>query len=226
MTDKNSKIYQWRKEKNWTLAQLAEMSNCSPQTIMRLEKGKISLSEDWIIKLAKIFECKPYELLKNNGGVEDYTHKNNPSLIYIEKFEVEGSCGDGMQVYFEDISGLIAFDSSYIKSLTASNPKQLKMIKAKGDSMFPTFRDGDPILIDTSFKDISNGGMFAINIEGSLRLKRIQYNPFSKSVKIISDNKTAIGGDRVYPDFEIQTKHEETPLTVIGKIIWSGSSHK
>jgi phage repressor protein C with HTH and peptisase S24 domain len=60
------------------------------------------------------------------------------------------------------------------------------ILEVDGDSMEPTLRDGDYVLIDKTRLDRVSG-IFAIELDGQVLIKRLQFK-LDGTVKIISDN--------------------------------------
>jgi len=86
---------------------------------------------------------------------------------------------------------------------------------AKGDSMEPTIRDGDVLLVDTSIDRVRDNALYIIVFEGLVFVKRIHIK-LSGAVLLISDN------DR-YPAEEI-TPDAAVRLHVAGRVVWFGRS--
>ena len=69
-----------------------------------------------------------------------------------------------------------------------SELKNIEAINVTGDSMEPTFLNGDIIFLNRSKLDIERGGIFAIQTEDMLLVKRVQKR-IDGRIDIISDNK-------------------------------------
>jgi transcriptional regulator with XRE-family HTH domain len=52
-----------RIKKNWSQLDLASILGNNPQNISRIERGELTPTIFWLIKLSSAFECKPSELL-------------------------------------------------------------------------------------------------------------------------------------------------------------------
>lgn len=70
---RQNRIYELRKNRKMTLAQLGEAMDTSAAQAHRLENSDRSLSLDWMRRLSKAFNCKPEELFleedrKMNSG--------------------------------------------------------------------------------------------------------------------------------------------------------------
>lgn len=104
----------------------------------------------------------------------------------------------------------LAFRLEWIKR--KGDYTKMSLIRVEGDSMEPTLLCGDIVLVDgnRNFIDL-HGGIYAIFVNDSIMIKRVQILLKEKALKIISDN----------PKYEpIILSPEE--VHVIGKIIWIG----
>jgi len=84
------------------------------------------------------------------------------------------------------------------------------LIDIYGNSMEPELKDGDTVLIDTSEKDILAGAIYAVGIDDTIMVKRIEKHP--GKLVLMSDNK----------DYEpvYLSKNEMNSVRIIGKIVW------
>jgi len=89
-----------------------------------------------------------------------------------------------------------------------SELKNIEAINVTGDSMEPTFLNGDIIFLNRSQVDISRGGIFAIQTEDLLLVKRLQKRIDGK-IDIISDNK------EFYP---LQIASPEQ-ISIVGRVV-------
>jgi transcriptional regulator with XRE-family HTH domain len=64
----------------------------------------------------------------------------------------------------------------------------LKIVTAWGQSMTPTFKHGDPLMVDVSINEFTGDGIYFLSYQGLKYIKRLQMKGNSK-FKMISDNK-------------------------------------
>lgn len=90
---------------------------------------------------------------------------------------------------------------------------ELAVIPVKGDSMEPTLRSGDRVLIDLGDKNVSQGGLFVIFDGVGRVVKRVERVPGLKPPKLalISDNP-------LHGRYEVDAEH----VDIIGRIVWAG----
>lgn len=121
--------------------------------------------------------------------------------------DVSASAGGGALNDDESFESLVIEDNFVQHLGGASELKYIEAINVSGDSMEPTFSYGDIVFINRSKNDIGRGGIFTINTEHGLFIKRVQKRVDGK-VDIISDNK----------DYPMQTIPLEN-MEVIGRVV-------
>ena len=65
-----ARIREWRKVRKLTLKDVADRISSSPQTVQRLETGNMTLSVEWIAKLAAALKVEPVEFFRPGGENE------------------------------------------------------------------------------------------------------------------------------------------------------------
>ena len=113
-----------------------------------------------------------------------FPEKDNTNYYQIPSLSVSASAGSGITNYEIEVLDYIQIPKTFFK--TPKNPKDLNIIQVSGDSMSPTLNDGDYIVVDTKKKGIIDG-IYALNINGEVFVKRLQFN-LDGTIKIISDN--------------------------------------
>ncbi len=108
--------------------------------------------------------------------------------IELEHIHINPSCGKGTSVYEDADITPIKLGTQMIQSvLKISDPKNLKIFKASGDSMSPIIEDTDLLLVDVARKDFNNGGIFLLTINNDWFVKRLRLR-VTGELDIISDN--------------------------------------
>lgn len=122
----------------------------------------------------------------------------------------EVSAGAG-RIPDETIEMRIAFRRDWIQR--KGDPRNMSIIRVKGDSMEPTLQSGDLVLIDHNHNHLDpSGGIYAIAVNDHIMLKRIQFFPRQNRVKIISDNAARYEAE----------EHPADEVNINGKVIWFG----
>ncbi len=121
--------------------------------------------------------------------------------------DIQASAGGVGNIEDEESIELMLEDS-FVTALGGERElKNIEALNVSGDSMEPTFSYGDMIFINRSKVDIGRGGVFTINSEAGLFIKRLQKRIDGK-IDVISDNK----------EYDKQTL-EPHELTVIGRVV-------
>ena len=79
-----------------------------------------------------------------------------------------------------------------------------------GHSMKPEIKDGDTVLIDQTQKDVIAGAIYAVGIDDTIMVKRLEKHPHK--LVLLSDNK------EFAPIF--LTSEEMDSIRIIGKVLW------
>ncbi|SEG21273.1 Peptidase S24-like [Marinobacterium lutimaris] len=109
------------------------------------------------------------------------------------------------------VDGYEAIDQETLDRLQIL-PGCARVIKIRGDSMWPTFFDGDKVIADTNSVKLINQGVFAFEFDGDLKVKRF-FKRIDGSWLVSSDNKD----DPSYPD-EVIAPHNAMQLRIIAQI--------
>lgn len=128
--------------------------------------------------------------------------------------DVTASMGYGITVFDESQTGTYQISRKLASDLGIM-PERTEMIFASGDSMLPTIEGGDSLLVDLNRKEVYDGRIYCVRIEGQLYAKRLQKIPPTKII-VISDNQK-------YQSFEIDfSKQIDFDFEIIGEVRWWG----
>lgn len=140
---------------------------------------------------------------------------NNPNsadLVLIPRLDVSASAGDGaLTIAYEDeASDLIAVAATWLgrRGLIARN---LRTITARGDSMEPTIRNGDLLLVDHSIDRIVDEGIYVVSFDNLVLVKRLLLGDARGALVLKSDN----------PSYVPQVRNAGD-VRVIGRVCWYG----
>lgn len=123
----------------------------------------------------------------------------------IDLLNVRAGAGEGVYNYVIETIDTISLDKSFFR--TPINTNKVKGIQVDGDSMEPTLKDGDYVLIDES-KTFGVNGIYAIQLGGQILIKRLQFK-MDGTVSIISDNTK-------YSSETFDPKVNQLPFQVLG----------
>lgn len=127
----------------------------------------------------------------------------------IEYFpDVYLSAGFGVEV-LDEHSEIVIIDERFLMSERGMrvNPKNCKMVRISGNSMFPEYHHGDRVIIDESDTNLTDGQIYAFRYDGQCYVKEI--NRAGNKIKCISVNKE-------YEPFVIE---RDVDFKVFGRIL-------
>lgn len=164
----------------------------------------------------KEFEIKKIDEAFNINSTQLNKMSQNEDCTEIPvRGNVSASMGYGLTVYDETQTGTYAINNRLAKDL-GINLNKSEIIFAKGDSMEPTIIGGDSLLVDLARKEVHDGSIYCVRIDGELYAKRLQKLPPDK-IKVISDNK-----DKYDPFYIDLSKNIDFDFEIIGEIRWWG----
>lgn len=109
--------------------------------------------------------------------------------------------------------GKVSFNHAWLLK-AGLNPDTLRLIRAHGDSMAPTIRDGDLLMIDIGRTRYDGDGVYLLRIdEGHPSPKRLQH-AVDKGLYLVSDNPA-------YREQHIPDSQKDS-LDIVGKAVWCG----
>lgn len=115
-------------------------------------------------------------------------HSSGGDTVEITQLDLALPMGPGAEIddYIEETA--VQFDIALLQSFTRSPFHRLRLLKGVGDSMQPTLRDGDLVLIDTTYDRLDfEDKIWAVRIRGLGAVKRLRSAAKGK-VRVISDN--------------------------------------
>jgi len=130
---------------------------------------------------------------------------------YIPLYDVRAAAGGGAIVEEGAAVDDLAFKSQWVRSELHANPGDLYLIYVDGESMEPTLRPGDVILVNHRDTGPSRDGIYVLRMDDALLVKRLQRLPGGR-IRASSDNPA-------YQPFEVDVTGE---VAVIGRVVWSG----
>lgn len=158
--------------------------------------------------LARFFGVLEAEL-----GAPDEEKSSDPARsaprggwISIPRLLLSASAGPGAFADEEEPIGAFGVTERWLRE-QGLDPRMLQAIRVAGDSMDPTLRDGDEILVDRTPRP-PRDGIHVLRVDGALLVKRLETGRPGKLV-LKSDNP-------IYDPIELAPAEVE----VIGRVVW------
>lgn len=157
------------------------------------------------------------------GKPDDYRDGGVPSLaprvpddqfLTVPVYDIRASAGAGALVAGEDPERYQAYHKDELSRLTRADTDNLAVITVGGDSMWETLHDGDKVLVDRTVRRVVRDGIYVLQYEDELFVKRCQRDFETGDIFVRSDNPA-------YREFRIS---DGDKLDVIGRVVWIGRS--
>lgn len=132
-------------------------------------------------------------------------------LVAINEYDVRLSAGGGALLDTENVIGTWRLPKAYLSSELRLRTRDLAVVEVEGDSMEPTLRAGDRVIVDHSDTNPAKPGIYAIWDSNATVVKRLERVPASDPMKLvlISDNKN-----------HNQYTVEADLVRIIGRVVW------
>ncbi|MCT2399452.1 S24 family peptidase [Novosphingobium mangrovi (ex Huang et al. 2023)] len=210
-TDVRQKLLELAGDRRVSLAALSRMIGKNASYLQQfVRKGSPrKLEEEDRGMLARFFGVDEVELgrsKENSFGGADVSF--TPEWLDVPRVTVGASAGSGASSEGEDVCGTIRFAARWLRSM-GLQAEMLSAIAVKGDSMEPTLRDGDEILVDRTPGPLRDG-IHVVRLEDNLLVKRIDAGR-PGLVVLLSDNSA-------YRPVECRAED----VQVIGRVVWKG----
>jgi transcriptional regulator with XRE-family HTH domain len=218
-------LYYAREARHMSRSELVRLSGVSKQQLSRLEGGQIRLRLDHLKPFAPHLGYSPEQMLlwgrypgtdvasleskrdAGGDGSQEQSASVNELNMRAEQGAVRARGARRQKDHFK--LERWAFPASFVREQLHASAEQLVMLEIAGDSMAPTIKSGDRVIIDTGHKTPTPDGLYAIRDSfGAVVVKRLQVLRGSRQmeVEIISDNRTHPTEEVALDDLEIVGK--------------------
>jgi phage repressor protein C with HTH and peptisase S24 domain len=134
-----------------------------------------------------------------------------PGHVLLPLLEARAAAGNHGGLRSDHLVDFIAFSESFLKHTLRRAPQNLALLTASGDSMDPTIRDGDLLLVDTSARDIQSSRVYVLEVNGALLVKRIQ---------VRLDGSLIVKSDNAAYEAEVLRAEDAGTLRILGQVVW------
>ncbi|WP_052322142.1 XRE family transcriptional regulator [Novosphingobium sp. MBES04] len=178
-----------RKRLQLNQAELGKLAGVSKNTQMAYENGTSPITLDYLEKVAEHGADTTF-IVTGLPKAKDVTPSVRDDEDIVELAEIDLRYGLGATF----VDGPVqtekrTFSRSWIRSFTQSPTQCLFWASGDGDSMEPTIRSGELILIDTSQKSPRmSEGIWAVALGDFGMIKRLHYAGPREGLKLVSDN--------------------------------------
>ncbi|GGC21773.1 hypothetical protein GCM10011371_06750 [Novosphingobium marinum] len=210
ITDPRTRLLDLSEHRGASLSQLSRLIGRNPTYLQQfVRKGSPrKLEENDRRTLAAFFGIDETEL----GAPQEISDSTAPARqrewADVPRLAVDASAGPGALAAGGEALGAIRFSTRWLRE-HGLDPGMLSAIAVAGDSMEPTLRDGDEILVDRSPRPLRDG-IHVVRVDDTLLVKRVEVGRPGR-VALLSDNQA-------YRRIELDPGEFE----VIGRVVWKG----
>lgn len=185
------------------------------------EPRRVSIDEEWREQKAD------YERVEVDDQAYSSAAPYRSKIIGgVPELDMQAGAGEGAngEVYvLPTLGGTVAghrvlaewkFSEQWLRAEVKASPSKTVVIPVVGDSMAPTYRTGDRLLVDTTQQEIVDGVVFVVRIDdGAPTVKRILevYQSRPRMLTIVSDNPAI-------KDREVEASLVDVIGRVVGKV--------
>lgn len=144
--------------------------------------------------------------------VDSYLKVNGIRFALLPTYNIDASAGHGSLIHDEAPSGYHTLPDEWLRTITRAPVTQLAMVRVVGDSMWNTLHHGDYVLVDRTKTSLARAGIYVLQFEGELLVKRVEKRLDTGDVQVISDNTQ-------YPAQTIK-ETDNLNLMVVGRVVW------
>lgn len=183
MIEKNggiaSRLVEERERLKLSQSALAEKGGTKLRTLQNWESAKNFPSSEFLADAAKFGVDVQYVITglrsENSKSGAVPAPASEADLIRIPILSAVGSMGPGNDLMPDDvILGDVPVSRQWLhRNLPRSRPEALRMVHAYGDSMGETLASGDFAIVDTDAKVADIDGVYVLQANGQLFIKRV-----------------------------------------------------
>jgi len=172
-------------------------------------RKKGAIPDRWLLQLFRGYGLNP-EWLETGMGSTFLGNRQSSATEFekIPKVSARLCAGNGSFEVGADVQGYYSFRKAWLNKRGVAD--KMVLVDIFGNSMEPEMRDGDTVLIDQSQKNILAGAIFALGIEDTIMVKRVEKHP--NKLVLRSDN-------RDYTPIYLEGQ-EADQVRILGKVIW------
>ncbi|MDR0572346.1 MAG: helix-turn-helix domain-containing protein, partial [Rickettsiales bacterium] len=188
-----------------TLEELSKKINMSRGNLSQIERGKVKITQENVDKLTTTLNVSVSELFgeqpigQNQVKMIKYTDNITSINSYSEIENVE------MFIFDEKFLSFVGIRDKF---------KNILIIKAPNNSMYPIIENGDVVFVDIGEREIIRDGLYIILEQGILQIRKAVIDKKNERITISITNKSSIG------NIENNYKQDELVDRVYGRILF------
>lgn len=192
--------------------ELAEMLGVNRSAVTQA-KSRDRVPEKWLFTLSRRLGLSP-QWLESGQGPRSVSADPVRDYVEVPKVRARLCAGGGSFEVQGNVTGRVPFHHDWLSR--KGQPASMVLMDVFGNSMEPEIREGDTALIDQSQSDVFAGGIYAVGLEDTVMVKRVEKRP--GALVLVSDN----------PDYApvVLRGDEIAQARIIGKVVWIGREYR
>ena len=174
-----------------------------------LAKKKDTVPARWVLGLSVRHGLNTAWLESGLGEPRGGFDAQCEEFIRVPKVVARLSAGGGSFETESMVEGYYAFRGEWLRA--KGRAEEMVLMQVVGNSMEPEIHEGDLVLVDQSRTDVLAGGIYAVGVEDTVLVKRVEKLP--GQLVLHSDN-TDYSPVRLAGD-------ELNSVRVIGRVVWA-----
>ncbi len=225
-----------RRRLRMTLVEMAAKLKVSTTTIVNYETGRRIPDIDFLIAFADVtgedfiywlglrvadstasgsakVKAKLDTVADHNLARDSLATLEDKPSVAVPLYNIKNVTGAGAKVEHWRADDALKFSESWVRQELGAVPSDLYLVRVDEESMKPTLRSGDTILLDRSATKPDREGIYLLMMDGLLLVKRLQALP-GGIIKVVSDNPA-------YEAFTVRpAKLREQDFAILGRVVW------
>lgn len=224
----------YRERLKITLAEMAAKLKVSTTTIVNYETGKRRPDIDFLVAFTeatgedffywlglRVAESKSagaaaVKAMLDAASVANGTSaaQSDKSFVSLPLYNIRDAANAGSVSNHGRVTDeMLQFSTAWIKRELNAAPSDLFLIIVDDESMVPTLRPGDTILLDRHATKPDRDGVYILRMNGVSLVKRLQILP-GGIIKVVSDNPA-------YETFTIRLSDiNDQDVAILGRVVW------
>ena len=190
---------------------LANAAGVSEGAMRKWAHGESEPTRDRLVAIAKAAEVNLTWLATGNGPRDRAGREDTPllegfiALEWVPDQDADGGEGRAAGQYF-------AFSQDWIDGHAAHGTSSLTTVQVPDDSMTPHLPAGCVIVVDRSTSEVSRDGIYALVLDGTLLVRRLQKMPGGQ-IEASAESTT-------YQSFKFHPN--DADVAILGRALWAG----
>ena len=190
---------------------LATAAGVSEGALRKWMQGTSEPTRDRLVAIASAADVNVAWLATGNGPKDRAGREDTPLLegfVALERVPDRDADGGERRIAGQDM----AFSQDWVERHSGQTRPSLATVHVPDDSMAPLLPTGAVLVVDRSAAGISRDGIYALTLDGTLLVRRLQKMPGGQ-IEASAESAT-------YQPFRFQP--HDTDVTILGRAIWVG----